>query len=362
MITKWGSLFLLIMTLPIMGHVIIQPLIFDVAGRDAWISVLLSLPGAFVFAYVVYHLRKKYPASNFQQTLYLLVGKFFGTLLLLPLFGYFLFISMLSLASLADMVNISFLPETPTWALAIWAMIFCLLAAKKGVKAISLTAGILSFIAMVTGHSVTLLSLPKKEWMHLKPILEFGWTPSILGAIVLTSIWTELLFLLVVPLNNPKEKHLFLCWCAGILLNGLMMLSTMTGSIMIFGMGLSDTFTYPALETVRILSLGFIDRFDIYGMILMTVGCYIRISFYFRLSYDLAAPYLANKTWLQQACFWSLGMGVLGLAIYVSSNHFRMEKFVIYYCYSIVLFMLPFFLLLIALVKDKKQHITNQIT
>src|SRR5690625_4083764 len=40
MVNKWETFFLMIMTVPIMGHVVILPLMFDISGRDGWISVI----------------------------------------------------------------------------------------------------------------------------------------------------------------------------------------------------------------------------------------------------------------------------------------------------------------------------------
>ncbi|XIH35886.1 hypothetical protein C1N70_26680 (plasmid) [Cytobacillus firmus] len=65
-----GNTFLLVMTLPIMGHVVILPLMLDVAGRDAWISIFLSLPVAFTLAISIYRLRLKYPKQNISDMLH----------------------------------------------------------------------------------------------------------------------------------------------------------------------------------------------------------------------------------------------------------------------------------------------------
>lgn len=44
LLNRWESFFLILTTVPIMGHVIILPLMYDVTGRDSWISALLSFP------------------------------------------------------------------------------------------------------------------------------------------------------------------------------------------------------------------------------------------------------------------------------------------------------------------------------
>ncbi|MFD1706142.1 endospore germination permease [Siminovitchia sediminis] len=353
MLTKWETLFLIIMTLPIMGHVVILPLIIDVAGRDAWISVLLSLPAAFAFAFAIYRLRLNHPDLNISEMLYLLLGKWFGRIVSILFIIYFLFLTILSFSSLVDVVFIDFLPETPQIATAIWFLLFFIYAATKGIKRIALTAGVLTFIGLVTGHTVTLMDTPKKDWSELQPLLEFGWSPALWGSLILLSIWVELLLLLCVPIKDTREKRLFLLWVIGILLNALMMNSTTTGVITIFGLGQADNFTYPAQEIVRTINLGFIDRFDIYGMILMTFGTYIRCSLYFRIAYDMSISQSSSK-WMRRIVFTALIVLTFFSTLYISKEHFRLEEAINVYTYMIVLFPIPFLLFFISQVKKKR--------
>ena len=342
---RWETLFLLIMTLPIMGHVVILLLLLDVAGRDSWISVILSLPIAFLFAWWIYRLRTKYAGYNFPDIIKAIVGKGMGWAILLLFTLYFLCLSAFSIAALADLTRVAFLPETPVLAISSWAMLFCFYAAKQGVKKISHIACVLGVIAMFTGHSITLLSTPKKDFFNITPILEYGWIPVLIGTLILSSIWVELAFLLLVPIKWASGSKMFLFWSIGILLNAIMMISTSTGAIMVFGAEQADNMVYPALEVVRLIRLGFVDRFDVYAMILMSFGCYIRGSLYLRVAFDLVYPVVKKET--QQKNWLLFGTTVLVgyLAYYLSAVHLRFEQFTIYYSYSIVLLPLPLLLL-----------------
>ena len=354
MLTKWQTLFLLVMTLPIMGHVVILPLMIDVAGRDAVLSILISLPAAILFAYAIFRLRLNYPDVTAENMFSEILGKWGSVLLRLLFILYFLFLTILSFASLVDFIYIGFFPETPILALIIWFLIFFLYAAVKGYKQIALTAGLLTLIGMVTGHTITLMDSPMKDWSETLPLLEFGWSRPIWGALILTSIWIELLLLLCVPIQNIREKRFFLIWIIGILINGLTMFSTTNGAITIFGLGQAENFTYPAQEIVRLINLGFIDRFDIYGMILMTFGVYIRCSLFFRIAYDFSLPEHASK-WLKRIMFSLFTVLTFFGTYYLSKEHFRIEEAVNFYAYMIVLFPIPFILLFISWLKKRKK-------
>jgi len=355
MLSKWETLFLLIMAPAVMGHVVILPLMIDVTGRDGWISILLSLPLAFIFAIAIYRLRLKYPNDGISSILHHLLGKPIGSAILLLFMLYFLFLTIYSFALLIDFVYIGFLPDTPRIAILIWFLLFFAYAVVKGIKRIALTAGILTIVAMVAGHMITLLDTRLKDWGEIQPLLEFGWSPVLWGVLIITSIWVELLLLFCLPIQNIKEKHTFLLWSIGILLNGLFMLSTFTGNITIFGLGQADNFVYPALAAVRLISLGFIDRFDIYGLLLMSVGIYIRCSLYFRIAYNITVSKIDSK-WFKRSIFAVLMLLVSIGAYFISNEHFRLEVTLDVYAYMIILFPIPFLLLGISYFRKAKEN------
>lgn len=347
MLTKWETLFVLVMTLPIMGHVVILPLLLDIAGRDAWLSIIIALPIGFVLAYFIFHIRKTFPEKNFNEWLTLLLGKWVAKIVVVILIIYFLFLTVVSYSSLINLIYIGFLSDTPRWALALWFLIFFVYAALKGVKRIALTAGILTFIGMVTGHTVTLMDAVKKEWGYLLPVLEFGWTPVILGTLLLTNIWIELFLLLIIPIKHTETKKCFWYWGAGVFLNALMMFSTTSGAITIFGLGQAENFLYPAFSITRIINLGFIDRFDIYSLILMVIGAYVRCSLYLRLSYDLSTQSY-HAQWFKKLIFSFFTLSVFVATIYIGKDFFRYEGLVKIYGYSFLLLPILFLLLIRA--------------
>ena len=185
MLNKWEVFFLIVIAMAVMGHVVITPLMLDIGGRDGWMSIFLALPFALLFAFVIYRLRLKYPDKDFIALSTHLLGKGGGFLLLVILLVYFLFLTAFSIALLIDFTYIAFLPETPEYAILIWFVIFLGYAAWKGIKAIALTAGVLTVIAMFAGHMITLLDTRLKDWGEMRPFLEFGVEPVLWGMLLL---------------------------------------------------------------------------------------------------------------------------------------------------------------------------------
>lgn len=55
-------------------------------------------------------------------------------------------------------------------------------------------------------------------------------------------------------------------------------LGTVTSTLMIFGEAQVKNLVYPVQSVVRMVKLGFIERYDIYGIAVMVLDCVIRMS------------------------------------------------------------------------------------
>lgn len=337
-----------------MGHVILLPEILDVAGRDGWLSVLISLPLGLLFGYAIYRFRIRHPEQDFHSVTVHLYGKLVGNVIVILLGTYFAWLGVLSVSRLADMVQIGFMPETPLWIIVASFMVACWYAVNKGMKTIAFAAGVLMVISIPIGYIVSILSVPLKDFHSLKPILEFGWSPAFIGALVIISVWMELLFLMVIPLEKSGMEKIFRIWSFGIIWNGLMILFPVTGVIMIFGLGQVSNSNYPALDTVRYISLGFLDRFDLYAMLLMGFGCYIRTSIYLYLSYDLIVRKRLNQNGFRTIGVVALCVIIFAGSLYLVSDHLRLQMSTILYTYAIVLYPLPFLYVLLSRLKKTK--------
>lgn len=353
MLTKWETFVLLFMSIPIMSHVVILPLLIDVAGRDAWISIFLSLPAAFIFAFAIFRLRLRYPNNNISEIVVNILGKWVGKGIIFVLILYFSFLMIFSFSNLVDLIYIVFLPDTPRNVTLIWFWVFVIYAASKGIKRIALTACVLTLVSMVIGPFISILATIQKDWKQLMPFIEYGWSPVMWGTLLLISVWMELLLLLCVPIKDIQAKRFFLYWVVGILLNALLMFSTTTGAITIFGLSQSDNFVYPAIETIRLINFGIIDRFDVYALIVMTFGSYIRCSLYLRIAYDMCVK-KSTSTLGKRSVFIIFAIVAFIGSYFIAREHIRVEGAIIVYSYMIVLFPLPFFLLGMSRFKKRK--------
>lgn len=357
MVNKWQTFFLIILTLPIMGHVLLLPLVIDIAGRDAWISALLAFPVGVLFLIVIYGLRRLYLDKCSYTSFRTMLGSIFSIGIIILLGCYFIFLASITLGSMVDMVSTSFLPETPLWFLIISFLLLSIYGAAKNIKDIALIAGLLFFIVIISGHFLTFTNFPERELHDLLPVLEHGWTPVFWGTLLLSNVWIEFLFLLVISIKKPQEKRLLFIWFLGAAANVVMMFSTVTGVITSFGLGQAEDLVHPALEIIRIIDYDFIDRIDGYALVLMLLGSYIRVILFLRLSYDNVKALVSHdKKWVKWVIF-SLLAFLIGILAYVmGETRMRVEYFLSVYAYSFVLYPLPFVMLVVAWLRKRKGY------
>lgn len=351
MITMLEVFYLIFMNQAIMINTYTMPLIFHTAGRDGWISHLLSIPVGFLLFWGIYRLRLSF-TDNFHDYMSNTVGKIPSILLKMIFTLYFIFLASFSMAAVLDVVKVAFLPLTPLWALAIFFMVGCLLLAAKSYKIIAMVTGVLVFVASFSGIIFAIFDSAEKEIGHLLPILEYGWRPVGNGVFEISSIWIEMIFLLFIPIDMSKKKTLAKVGYWNIFYVGIAGALLISGALMTFGLGQAKSLNYPSLEVVRFLSFGFIDRFDVYGEMLIIFGTYIHTSFFMRIGLFQIFP--TPKPVVFTIALLGMGATVTALAMYMSHTHFTYIQTLHWYSYGTYLLPLPFLILGLGFLRRKK--------
>ncbi|WP_216829635.1 GerAB/ArcD/ProY family transporter [Alkalihalobacterium elongatum] len=354
MLQRRAVFFFLFMSLPIMAHVLLLPMLWDISGRDVWVAAILSAPIGFLFAYLTWKLMNIEPKLSFFERTMKLFGNVLGPVLLFIWFVYFLFLASLTVSGLSEMLHIGFFEETPSWFFGILFSALIFYSVMKGIKIIAWCAGVLTIIIMISGHTISLMLSDQRTWQHLLPILEYGFTPVFWGVFIITAMWAEIFSLAVFNFRKSESKVMLNILLISVLINVLLIVSTGAGTISVFGLEQSQALTHPALSSVRMVSLGFIDRFDVYGLSLMTFGCFIRTGYYVVALLKCLSPALIEK---------APKLSILGsvLIVYLLSLYFYKDKIMldmmlVYYTLTSVIVLLPFIYLVRAKFKSSSTY------
>ena len=274
------SVFLLSMILPVTGHMVLLEQMFALSGRDAWIAIIFTMPIGFLLGFVLFRLHTLHPSKTLVEMLEHGFGRIIGKVLTVGLLGYFLYMLMITLYALFDFVQSVFLPETPELAISIAFYIVVLYGIRVGIESITRMSEPLLLIIIFTGGAIGIATLPDKDYRNLFPLFEHGTVPLLSGILLTASLFGEFIILLMLKLKKDyaASKSLLLTNSVLVLLITIMFIGTVTSTLMIFGLEQVKNLEYPAQSVVRMVKFGFIERYDIYGIAVMVLGCVIRMS------------------------------------------------------------------------------------
>ncbi|GMK39474.1 hypothetical protein PCCS19_25280 [Paenibacillus sp. CCS19] len=180
----------------LVSHVIVNPLLLDASGRDAWITVLLS--GAFLIPWCIL-LAVAMRRSGQQKLIPWLSARthpVIAWLFVLPALVCLYMIGGMTVSYTTTWTISNYLPGTPPLALSILLTVTSAVCALWGIRVIAITSGILLPIVVVLGYFVSISNMPEKDFALLKPYLEHGWGRVWKGMIYAGGGYIEFAFLM----------------------------------------------------------------------------------------------------------------------------------------------------------------------
>ncbi len=259
-------------------HVIINPMLLEAAGRDAWLSVLMTgvlyLPWCIMIALMI----RRSEHRKLQPWLAERTSPFVSWLLLAPIYIILFLIGMETVEHTTIFVVANYLPQTPQWVIVVVLILICVYCASAGIRTIATTAGILLPIVIILGYFVAFANMPEKDYSLLRPVLENGWLPPIRGTIYVGSGLVELIF--IIGLQHRMKQSIKI-W--QVLLFGIFMLYIMLGPIIggitEFGAAEAAKQQESPYEQWRLVKIGaVIEHVDFLSEFQWLSGALIRIS------------------------------------------------------------------------------------
>ncbi|GLX67129.1 hypothetical protein MU1_14730 [Paenibacillus glycanilyticus] len=276
----WPIVMMTLLTVGLVNHVIVVPLLLAEAKRDAWLCVpvalIIALP---VAAFPLQRVMHKMNRVRFDQWLrQQKVPTFFVWLLLAIVNLSLLFVAFGALVDVVAWTSTTYLPRTPQFMVLLVFCVICMFAAMNGLRTITYVSCILLPLVVVLGDFVMSANMPVKDYHYLLPLLEGGMYPVFKGAVYSLSAFMELSFLLLV---QHEMKKSFKKWHL-ILLTLMLMLLTMgptIGAITLFGPEEASYMRYPAYSQWRLVRIGkYFEHVDFFAVFQWLSGALVRIS------------------------------------------------------------------------------------
>ncbi len=261
------------------------------AKQSAWIVPILASSAGVVTLWLVTRLGKRFPSNNLPQYSQLILGKFFGKILIGWYSLVFLFVAILVTRQFTEFISITLLHETPMMVISFAFILVGIYATSKGLEVIArINQFILPLLltALIVGF---ILGWLKIDLDRLLPLLEGGITPIVMASWIPASWFGEVIFLAFIFTQVNKPQEIFQKGLIGLLIAaGIMAIMTLF-TIAIFGAKLTSTLTFPFWSAIRFLEFGiYVQRLESILVIVWITSMIVKISIFL---------YLAGITMIQ---------------------------------------------------------------
>lgn len=269
------------------NHVFIIPALLQTAGRDAWISLILSGPFVLFFVLLLLFISKAMGEESLSEWTARYAGQATSYILRALTALFCLMNGFSTLYETTTWTRINFLLTTPTLVTSVLLMLICFLAVKKGLKALAGTSGILLPITFFFGFCIAFINTKYKDYNQLLPVFEHGFTPSIKGTMYSMAGTFELFLILFLQQGLSSKLRLKPMLILALIILGFTM-GPLVGAITEFNPYEAKLVRFPAYEEWRLATVGkFISQTDFLSIFQWISGAFIRIALLLYVTVDV---------------------------------------------------------------------------
>lgn len=324
------------------------------AGRDGWISVIISMAEMGLAAAAAIALTLRFPRRTFIEYIQSIIGVWPGRLLGLLYIFYLLVIGATTLRQLEEIMTIAFLQLTPQVVFGAVTVILSSYAVSSGIETIFRANTIVLPAGVFFLLFVSLSVLPRADFAEFLPILEMGLGPPAMGSLLLFATLIEVFLLLsTIPLVDKPQKVIVASAIAIPAVIAALLLGTI--AIPVFGEEGSRRLLMPALEMARLIEIPGLPRLDMLIMLGWFGGIFIKVSLIHYLLVLLSAQLACLSTY--RPLIAPFGVLLASLSTFMFSNVIDLVDFIgSSYIFFLIAFgfVIPLFLLIVAWIRGVK--------
>lgn len=279
-ITKIQALMLGISSITVTGHLLYISVIINHSGRDSWIALLLATFPAMLIGFTVALLSQRYQGYSLVEYCQLILGKTLGKFVVVLFLVYFLHEVSLSIRGFGEFYTSAVTPRTPIAVFLVAILVLAVYAVHCGLEVIARTNQAILVILIPIGILASILTHKDKDYLNFLPILENSMGPVLDGTLAITSLYSSIFVLsMIFPfVNNTKQLKRYSILTMIILI--IMFIGPVTGIIAIYGEERAKGLYFPTFLTLRDIQIGALQRLDILGILLWSLGTFAKVALF----------------------------------------------------------------------------------
>ncbi|KLU63476.1 spore germination protein YndE [Peptococcaceae bacterium CEB3] len=251
------------------------------AQQDAWLSLLVALSVALIIALLIVNLGLRFPGKTLFVYPEEILGKIVGKIICGLYIGYFLQLGSAVVREFSLFLGATIMPNTPIVVFTILIIAVAAYAVRNGLEVLSRFNQL--FIPL-SGLLVIMFLLSSKEMnlTRVLPIFDTGLVPVLKGAAYPLN-WLGLIVTMGVMLpylNKPRRAYRVAVIAT--LLNGLFLLASIMGALLLFGPHLTANWLYPTYDAVRVICLDHVvERFESIILVMWLLGGFVKLGVFY---------------------------------------------------------------------------------
>ncbi|WP_349407660.1 endospore germination permease [Pseudalkalibacillus sp. SCS-8] len=271
---------LLVMLFTVGSSIIIIPSsLVSTASQDGWISAILASIIGLGLVFLYSSFPKLYPGLDLPSIAELVMGKFFGRIVVALYFFFCFTLAALVLRNFGDFLKTKIMLETPLEAIHIMFLIPVIYAVKLGFETYSRVAEITFPFVVLMFFILIALTSPQVEITNIQPIAGEDWKTIFGSSLSMVGVpFLELVILTTFysSINHPEKTRK--SFIIGITLGSTILIITTLFTILVLGPELTRLKVYPTYVWAKKISIAdFLERIEV------TVAALWGITLFFKL-------------------------------------------------------------------------------
>lgn len=297
-------------------------------GQDMWIADFLGMLQGLVMIYVTYLVIRRAPHLDLMSIGEKLLGKWFGKLLALVVFGFFLASSGPIMLTFVYHLQDYFLPEAPTILFVIAALFVGAVGCYYGLEVMARVALLGLLFVFLLNVLIIVGSTEEFDIRNLLPVLEKGLPRTAAASVNYDAdcALAVMLAALILPYLKDPARNGGRLGMLGLLVSGIIAIVWGILESAVLSAEVTSQYTVACMRLSRNAHIGdFLQRYEMIMIALYSMSALFEIMFcIYGSSVCLTKLFgLANNRWMIAPCVVVIGV----FSHWIVSDHFRALHF-----------------------------------
>ncbi|MEK3695610.1 endospore germination permease [Paenibacillus sp. FSL R10-2199] len=309
------------------------------SGNSSWIALLLAILLAVPLMLVYSRLHVLFPGKDLYDMLIAVFGAVLGRMLSCLYIWYALHLGSLVLRNFGEFSKTVALTATPMIAPMLVIGLLCVWVVGAGMEVLGRSSKFLLLFSLMVIVFIELLSVPKYEYHHLKPLLDSGWGLVLRDtAGSFTFPFAEIVIFLgafnVLPAKGSARRVLL----SGTLIAGMIIIVVTLRNLLVLGPDILSSLYFPSYVAVSRINIGdFLTRIEGSSAIIFVTALFIKASLCLYVTCNGVSKVFKLKSY--RSVVLQMGLIMVYLSGFIYKDIMEMQYFA-YHIYKV--YALPF--------------------